>query len=348
MQVRGATTRAAARLRASAWAAVQCGLAAALAWAFSVHVLGHPRPFFASVAAVVALGLRAGQRLRRSAELAIGVALGVLVGDALVSVIGSGTWQIGVVITVALLIAVAFGGGGLVVTQSGLQAVFVVALPRTPNSGFQRWQDALVGGGFALLVAALLSTDPWREARRLQSSYVTELAAVLRDCSEGIRARSSGQVAAALSRGRLLEPVLDRWRDEILTGRETTRLSPLRSHGEAAWQASDQLVVGLTRSSRNLRVLLRRVLVAMQEGQALPDCLPALLDRLADAVVLEGDEACAALMVLARELDPVRLGASSLAGQVAVGQLRVAVVDLLEGLGVEHDRARNALPALVA
>ena len=35
------------------------------------------------------------------------------------------------------------------------------------------------------------------------------------------------------------------------------------------------------------------------------------------------------------------------AGQVVVGQLRVAVVDLLEGLGIEHDRARNALPELV-
>ncbi|MCA1710398.1 MAG: FUSC family protein [Actinobacteria bacterium] len=348
MQVRAPLGRSAARTRVAAWACVQCGLAASLAWAFSVHVLGHPRPFFASVAAVVALGLRAGQRLRRSAELAAGVALGVLVGDALVGVIGSGSWQIGVVITVALLIAVAFGGGGLVVTQAGLQAVFVVALPRTPNSGFQRWQDALVGGGFALLVAALLSADPWREARRLRSLYVSELAAVLRDCAAGIRAGSTGEVAAALARGRLLEPVLARWQEALLTGRETTRLSPLRGDRDEFWKGSSQLAVGLTRSSRNLRVLLRRVLAAMQEAQRLPDCLPGLLDQLADAVVLDEEDACAALMELARKLDPVALGATSLAGQVAVGQLRVAVVDLLEGLGLEHDRARNALPALAA
>lgn len=335
-------------MRAAAWASGQCGLAAALAWSFSVHVLGHPRPFFASVAAVVALGLRAGQRLRRSAELALGVALGVLVGDALVSVIGSGSWQIGVVITVALLVAVAFGGGGLVVTQAGLQAVFVVALPRTPNSGFERWQDALVGGGFALLVAALLSTDPWREARRLRISYVAELAAVLHDCAAGIRGGSTGEVAAALARGRLLEPVLARWQDALLTGRETTRLSPLRGDRDEFWKASQQMVLGLTRGSRNLRVLLRRVLVAMQEGQRLPDCLPALLDQLAEAVLLEEEPACAALVHLAQKLDPVALGATSLAGQVAVGQLRVATVDLLEGLGLEHDRARNALPVLAA
>ena len=50
---------------------------------------------------------------------------------------------------------------------------------------------------------------------------------------------------------------------------------------------------------------------------------------------------------LLAELDPVALDAMSLSAQVVVGQLRVATVDLLEGLGIEHDRARNTLPELV-
>jgi uncharacterized membrane protein YgaE (UPF0421/DUF939 family) len=350
VELRGAGVRALTRVRAGAWPAAQCGLAASAAWAFSVHVLGHPRPFFASVAAVVALGLRGGQRLRRTAELAIGVALGVLIGDLLVGVIGSGSWQIGVVVAVALVLALGFGGSGLVVTQAGLQAVFVVALPRTPNSGLYRWQDALVGGGFALLVAAFLSTDPWREARRLRSAYVQELAAVLRDCAAGIRAGSSGQVAAALSRGRLIEPVLARWHDALETGRETTRISPLREDRGDFWERSQQMTVGLSRSTRNLRVLVRRVVAALQQGQPLPECLPDLLDELAAAVEKagDGDAACAPLLTLAGKLDPVALGATSLAGQVVVGQLRVAVVDLLEGLGTDHERARAALPALAS
>src|SRR5690349_16715781 len=105
MDVRSSVRGAGARLRAGAWPAVQCGLAASGAWAFSVHVLGHPRPFFASVAAVVALGVSGGGRLRRTAELAVGVALGVAIGDLLVGVIGQGSWQIGVVVAVALLLA---------------------------------------------------------------------------------------------------------------------------------------------------------------------------------------------------------------------------------------------------
>ena len=47
-----------------------------------------------------------------------------------------------------------------------------------------------------------------------------------------------------------------------------------------------------------------------------------------------------------RGLDPAGLGATSLSGQVVVAQLRVALVDLLEGLGFDHDRAREALPTL--
>ena len=338
-----------ARTRAGVEPALQCGLAAGAAWAFSVHVLGHPSPFFASVAAVVALGLRGGQRLRRTAELAVGVALGVLVGDLLVELIGSGAWQIGVVVAVALLLAIAGGGGGLVVTQAGLQAVFVVALPRAPNSGFHRWQDALVGGAFALLVAAVLSSDPWREARRLRREYVIRLADVLREAARGVRTGSPEHVAAALERGRLLEPGLQRWEEALTTGRETARLSPLREDRPEEWRQGTRLAIGLTRASRNLRVLVRRVVATLQEGQSLPPCLAGLLDEMAAAVEVaaQGDAARAPLLALAAKLDPVALEATSLAGQVVVGQLRVAVVDLLEGLGLEHEVARAALPTLV-
>ncbi|GAC1445166.1 MAG: FUSC family protein [Mycobacteriales bacterium] len=348
MDVRGLGTRAWSRLRAGSYGSLQCGLAAALAWAFSVHVLGHPKPFFASVAAVVALGVRPGQRRRRTAELAFGVALGVLVGDLVVGLIGSGTWQIAVVVAAGLLIAVACGGTGLVVTQSGLQAVFVVALPRTPNSGLHRWEDALVGGAVALVIAALLSTDPWRDARRLSAAYMADLAAVLREVAAGLRAQSPAAVGVALERARALEPSLTLWQEALASGRETTRLSLLRDDRDDFWGRGLALSRGLTRGTRNLRVLIRRCWAALDSGQSLPTSLPGLLEELADAVQSEPAEACARLLELAGKLDPVVLGATSLSGQVVVGQLRVAAVDLLEGLGLERDRARNALPALAA
>lgn len=333
-----------ARVRAGAWGSAQCGLAAALAWAFATEVLGHTRPFFASVAAVVALGLTGGGRLRRTAELAAGVAVGVAVGDAWVSAFGQGVWQIGVVVFSALLIAVAVNGGGLAVTQAAVQACFVVALPRTPNAGFHRWQDAVVGGVMALAVAALLPDDPWSQVRRVRTRYLTELADVLRDTAAAVRTGSATAAAEALARGRLLDPELASWDLALASGRESSRLSPFR-RGQAP-DGEERLLVGITRASRNLRVLVRRVTVALDTGDALPEALPDLLETMARIVdpSTRGDDAVPVLAELAGRLDPVALGATGLSASVVVGQLRVAVVDLLEGLGL--DRARELLPGL--
>jgi hypothetical protein len=70
------------RWRSRRWAIAQCAVAAAVAWWFAQHVVGHPTPFFAPVAAVVSLGTSYGQRLRRVAEVTIGVALGDLLAEA--------------------------------------------------------------------------------------------------------------------------------------------------------------------------------------------------------------------------------------------------------------------------
>lgn len=335
-----------ARLQGGAWASAQCGLAAAMAWAFSSEVLGHPRPFFASVAAVVALGLTGGGRLRRTAELAAGVAVGVAVGDGWVSLFGQGIWQIGVVVFLSLMAAVAVNGGGLAVTQAAVQAVFVVALPRTPLSGVHRWQDAVVGGVVALLVAALLPADPWKDANRLRTRYLADLSSVLRDAAQAVRGGSSTEAAEALARGRVLEQVLARWDGALSAGRESARISLLRRHKGDPREA--QLLVALSRATRNLRVLVRRVVVALETGDPLPACLPDLLEELAAMLdpVTAAEDALAPLIELASRLNPVTLGATSLSGQVVVAQLRVALVDLLSGLGLEQDRAREALPSL--
>lgn len=336
------------RVLAGAWAAGQCGVAAACAWAFSSGVLGHTRPFFASVAAVVTLGLSSGGRLRRTAELAAGVSLGVAVGDGWVALFGQGTWQIGVVVTLSLLIAVAVNGGGLAVSQAAVQACFVVALPRTPNGGFHRWQDALVGGTIALLVAALLPPDPWKDARRLRQRYLTDLAAVLHDVAEAVRTGSSTSAAEALGRGRMLEPLLARWAASLAAGHEAARLSPIRR--DKGDPRDDRLVRPLERATRNLRVLVRRVTVALESGHPLPSALPEILDELGTQLdpATAADDAAGPLIELASRLDPETLGASSLSAQVVVAQLRVALVDILEGIGLDHDRAREALPVLRA
>ena len=79
------------RLRQRSFLIVQCALAGALAWWIAKDLLGHPQPFFAPVAAIVALGLSFGQRLRRVTEVVIGVAIGVFIGDVFVQLFGRGS-----------------------------------------------------------------------------------------------------------------------------------------------------------------------------------------------------------------------------------------------------------------
>ena len=271
------------------------------------------------------------------------------VGDLLVNEIGTGAWQISLVVGVALLLALALDGGPLLVAQSGLQAVFVVALPRTPGSGLARWEDALLGGAIALLVAALLPADPWRAARRGAERSLAELAAAARCCAQALRDRDPAEAAEALAIARATQAGLDGWSEALNTGREITRLSPLRRDRGGTGPAQALLQSGVDRATRNLRVLVRRVLFALETGEPLAPALADELDRFGDAVeaVLrrELDGPPDELLRLGAELDPDALSGPGLSGAVVLAQLRSAVVDLLVGTGLSSERARAALPA---
>lgn len=350
MSVASAAAAATQRVREGAWSVGQCAIAAAGAWAVASQLLGHPAPFFACVAAVVCLGVRAAQRLRRVAELAVGVTVGVAVGDLLVNLIGTGAWQIGLVVGVALLLAVALDGGPLLVAQAGLQAVFVVALPRTPGGELARWEDALVGGACALLVAALLPADPWRSARRRAARTLAELAAAVRCCARALEDADPGEAAEALAGSRATQAGLDSWAEALVAGRDISRLSPLRRDGGATYDRLTRLQVGVDRATRNLRVLARRVVFSLETGEQLPATVAVELRRLADVldVLRQNPEGHppVALFSLAAELDPEVLGTTGLSSSVVVAQLRSAVVDLLVATGASVPQARAALPPL--
>ena len=78
------------------------------------------------------------------------MAVGIAIADALVAAIGTGTWQIGVVVALAMVAATLVGGGPLLASQAGASAVLVATL-QPPDGGvdFGRALDALVGGGSA-------------------------------------------------------------------------------------------------------------------------------------------------------------------------------------------------------
>ena len=98
-----------ARLRASVWSVAQSAAAASLAYFLAQVLLGHESPFFAPIAAVISLSVTVGSRPRRAIEMVFGVAVGLMVADLLVLVIGTGTLQIAAVVLLAMAAAVFFG-----------------------------------------------------------------------------------------------------------------------------------------------------------------------------------------------------------------------------------------------
>jgi len=93
-----------------------------------------------------------GQQLRRGFEVTVGVAIGIAIGDLFRVWAGVGWWQVGVVVTVAMALALLAGAGQLMITQAGVQSIVVITVVG-PNGAFNRWLDAVIGGMVALVLA---------------------------------------------------------------------------------------------------------------------------------------------------------------------------------------------------
>ncbi|HEX5699834.1 MAG TPA: FUSC family protein, partial [Rubrobacter sp.] len=183
------------RLRTSVWSVLQAAVAASLAYFVAEVLVGHEQPFFAPIAAVICLSVTLGQRNRRAVELVFGVAVGLMVADLLVLVIGNGTLQIAVVVLLAMAAAVFFGGGTMLVNQAAVSAVLVVVL-QPPEDVFspERFVDALIGGGVALAINYLFPINPERLVERAAAPVFDELVAVLEEISAVLE--SGGEVRA--------------------------------------------------------------------------------------------------------------------------------------------------------
>ncbi|MEV6282993.1 FUSC family protein [Kribbella sp. NPDC051770] len=331
---------------------VQCALAAAVAWTLARYVLGHQQPFFAPVAAMVCLGFSFGQRLRRVAEVMVGVAVGVGVGDLFVRFFGTGVVQIVFVIALAMSVAVLLGAGTLMTTQAGVQAAIVTTLMPNAGAGFNRWLDAVLGGLVALAAATIAPAAAIRRPRQQASGVLNELAAILIETAEGLRNSDEDAVTDALRRARASEGLLDDLRSAADEGVAVVRLSPFRRRHRGRVKEIADLVVPLDRAIRNIRVLVRRCAVSVWRDEQMPAEYPMLLDRLADGTRLiaeslfepQADVAAHRVLGELGRRTAVMPIPASLSAVVVLGQIRSTVVDLLELTGTTYDEARVLVP----
>ncbi|MEP7089078.1 MAG: FUSC family protein [Nocardioidaceae bacterium] len=340
------------RLRTKSWHIGQCAVAAGLAWFLAHDVIGHPRPFFAPVVAVICLGTSYGQRLRRVAEVTVGVAIGVFLADVLLLLIGTGAWQVAVLVALAMTLTLMLNAGTLFVTQAAVQGIVVVTFAAGAGYAFTRWLDALVGGGVALVAAAVVPRAPLRRPREQAAIVVRRIAALLRAGAHSGAEADVERGLAVLADARATDRVIRELQDAADEGLSVIASSPFRRRHTGNVRRMAELVEPLDRAMRNTRVLVRRIALSSYYHEALPRPYVVLCEDLADAVEEMADELDTGEMATGVRASLLRIGhgtaeverVSELSADVVLAQIRSIIVDLLQITGMDVLEATDALP----
>ncbi|WP_165988002.1 aromatic acid exporter family protein [Streptomyces sp. YIM 98790] len=352
-RVAGRARRAAARLRTYGPSVLLAALAAGLAYAAASRLFGIEEAFFAPIAAVVCVGIAAGQRIRRALEMAVGVAVGLTAADILVNVIGSGAVQLAVAVGLAMGAAVLVGTSSVLVNQSAVAAVLVVALAPQGSNPLIRMGDALIGGGVALALGALAAPDPRRAVRRAGGDVLGHLAQVLRGLAEALEQADLARAERMTAEAARIESRIGELDKALAVARESARLGRRRRSAQA------RLPVVLVRDRLDMmaattRALARGTAVAVRYGQPVDQRLVTALDSLAVAVTelrrrVQGEgtqareDARAAALRAAGAASELLAEDPPLTASVLVGQVRAAAVDVLRATGLDQAHAVRRL-----
>jgi uncharacterized membrane protein YgaE (UPF0421/DUF939 family) len=341
------------RLRVSAWSILQASVAAGAAYFLAVFLLGHERPFFAPIAAVVTLSITLGHRGRRAFEVALGVAIGLMIADILVFLIGPGPAQLALVVVLAMVAAVVLGGGPLLVNQAAISALLVVVIE--PPEGvfeFNRFFDAIVGAATALVVNYALPASPARVVERAARPIFDELAAILDELATCLERKDLARANAVLDRARRLDARVEGFTEALTAGRDTARLSPAYRRSIANLELYAVAGARIDLTTINGRILARGAANAIRHGDGLPAPMPEAVRHLAAAVrglsaYLEGtqgpERARACALDAAARASALLSTRRSLAISMLVGQTRSAAVDVLRSTGMDQLAAVEAL-----
>jgi uncharacterized membrane protein YccC len=340
-----------ARLRRLAPTLVLGAIAAGVAWLIAKELFGTTGAFFAPVAAIITLGLTVGSRLERAIELSIGVPLGIALADVLVLEVGSGVPQLIGITFLATSTAVFLGGGPLLVTQAAVSSILVVTLqPPTNGLSFTRAGDALIGCGVALVLNFVIAPiDPIALVRREAVPVLRELAGVLDAIAGALDERDRDAAFAALRRAREIDASTQKFLEAVTIGRETAAAAPVRRGQRGPLAVYSEAGGQIDLAVRNVRVLARGVVRAIETGDRVPPAVGDAIRELRQAVVSlapwmedpkRAGEVIEPAVQAARHASAVLEQTTNLSVSVIVGQVRSTAVDLLRTTGMAPEEAR--------
>jgi hypothetical protein len=238
----------------------------------------------------------------------------------------------------------------------------IIMITFTPSAaGFpiERFLEALIGGGTALLINALLPVNPERMVEDAAYPVFAESAAVLEEVADALEDGDARRAQRAYVKAREIDARVAGLKEAVAAGRETARLAPPRrrslGHMELYTRAADQIDLTV----RDVRALARAALSVVQpEGEdPVPERLLAAIRGLARAtealaayLQTSGDppdetrrlalKAAAEASTMLEEHEDL---ASKLGINALVDQIHSSAVDLIGGTGMNRAAALRAL-----
>ncbi|GGO78547.1 FUSC family protein [Nonomuraea cavernae] len=343
-----ALAKARRRLVAHAWSLLQQTAAATLAWVIANRLGDHQDPFFAPIAAVVALNTAPGERGLQSVRLLTGVVLGIVAGELMLARLGSGYVSLALSIFLATAAARALGGSRLVVGQAAAGAILTIASAEA-MMGSSRLIDALIGAGVALVFSQLLfAPEPVALLRRAEAEALEKMA----DGLELTSSAMSGDGAEAGDRAmNQLRDLIDR----LAEVGKARHVSSMVTQYTVTWRVRAAPLVQERENAGYLDMLggscfmlARTALAADQDERlALAPSIASLAGILRDLSAglgsrAERQHAADRALDAITALDAERLEAEA-SGRDAVAALDMVAIDVLVFAGVEPAEASAAV-----
>ncbi|MFG3691720.1 aromatic acid exporter family protein [Micromonospora sp. NPDC047740] len=341
------------QLAAIALLSVQAGLATAAAWLIATHFLGREAPVFAPVAALATIAAATGQRTRQAVELLVGVGLGITVADALLYLVGSGVWQISVVVSSSIALSMLVAGrSGAMVSQAGATATLFATLAGNQRSlELPRIIDAAVGASVGFLaVALLLPLDPLRAVDRAARPFFTDLAAAIHTTAQALATGDRNLAMRALNSLNTIDTDSTRLNEALRAADEAVTIAPWWRHRRHRYQQYRAASGQLDAFAIDIRVLARRVATLLEYHEPVPPPLHQAVDTLGDALT-HLHRACVTATAAGQTRQAV-LEAARLAGhasrhptyafgETVVLQIRSAASDLLRATNLTPEEANH-------
>jgi Fusaric acid resistance protein-like len=339
--------------RAAKWAVdaspvVQGTAAATVAWLIADRFVGNTDPFFAPIAAVIALNAPLGERGLNAFRLLTGVIVGIAAGETATFVFGGGAGTLAVAMVAAMTAARALGGARVTIAQAAVGAILTV-VAASGEAGPERIVDALIGAGVALVFSQLLfSPEPVALLRRAETAALADMADGLELSARSLEGDDAELAERGLERLRGL-------RDRLAELGRTRKASERVARRSAVWRSQRAPVVRERENAGHLDLLggscllLARTVSAAGEEQRerLAATVRALAGALDELAKEPGDRATRQraadrALKVTRGLRGADPGEGLLSAAVSFS-VRMVAADLMVFAGVDADEVEAAV-----